>query len=210
MLAEWGLFTARRLISVPRYLIIWAGVIHIRRVLEIPLLWVCHPNYSLSSEDIVYLLCSSELFFFVKWIIACLGTTHPCFSFSSLLHCMGCSIAQSSIPCHVQELLCFTLVCWQFLSHLRVNKNLEPFFLCATPPSLVVRMHGGTQPAFVTLPVPCWLVPRPVGRPHPALLVSNSCWEPFENASPVASFNYTKSSGGSSSHTVQAGYVFSS
>lgn len=154
----------------PRCLISQPGVIHIRWVSEIPLLWVCHPNYSLSSKDNVYLLRSSELFFSMKWIIACLGTTHPCFSFSSLLHCMGCSIAQSSIPSHVQEPLCFTLVCWQFLSHWRVNKNLGPFFLCATPPSLVVRMHGGTQPAFVTSPVPSWLMPRPVGRPHSAFV----------------------------------------
>lgn len=79
MLAEWGLFTARRLISVPRYLIIWAGVIHIHRVLEIPLLWVCHPNYSLSSEDIVYLLCSSELFFFCEMNNCLSGNNTPLF-----------------------------------------------------------------------------------------------------------------------------------
>lgn len=105
---------------------------------------------------------------------------------------MGCSTAQSSVPSHIQEPLCFTLACLEFLSHLRVNKNLDPFFLCTTPPSLVVRMHSGTQPAFVTSSVPCWLMPRPVGRPHSALLVSDSCWGPFESASPIASFGYTK------------------
>lgn len=63
----------------PRYLISQAGVIHIHRVSEIPLLWVCHPNYSLSSKDNVCLLCSSELFFFCEMNNCLSGNNTPLF-----------------------------------------------------------------------------------------------------------------------------------